>query len=329
MSYLTRYLSLWVALLTALLAPEAQLAEAQHDPTKRSDEAPFIRILGTAQDGGLPHAACSCDRCSLARRDSDYRRRIASLALVLPSSDQVYLIDATPDLREQLAALVDVRQAPGDRVDRQPVDGVFLTHAHIGHYLGLAFFGYEAIHTSGLPVLATPRMATFLRANGPWSQLVGMQNIRIHELAPNQSFSPGDQVVVTAIQAPHRDEYADTLGFLIAGPERTIFYLPDTDSWVAWTTPVTELLEKVDIALLDGTFFSADELPGRRVEEIGHPMIEQSMDLLQGLVDNQGLQVYFTHLNHSNPALDQNGRARQRIESRGFHILEDGQEFPF
>jgi len=324
------YPPLLASLVVALLGASAPApAEDPQDQAKIPARTPFIRVLGTAQDGGLPHAACSCDRCSLARKDPESRRRIASLALVLPSSDQIYLIDATPDLRQQLAALRDLRQPPDDRVDRHPVDGVFLTHAHIGHYLGLAFFGYEAIHTRGLPVLATPKMATFLRANGPWSQLVGMQNIRLHELAPNQTHSPGDQIVVTAIQAPHRDEYADTLGFLMAGPGRTIFYLPDTDSWVAWATPVTELLEKVDIALLDGTFYSADELPGRQVEEIGHPLIEQSMDLLQRLVDDQGLQVYFTHLNHSNPALDPHGGQRQRIESRGFHILEEGQEFSF
>lgn len=320
----------WLLVLPAVfLAALPHTAGAEPPTPQRSpaNRPPFVRILGTAQDGGFPHAACSCERCSLARDDPTFRRRITSLALVLPISDQIYLFDATPDLREQLAALGDLRQAPGDRVDRRPIDGVFLTHAHIGHYLGLAFFGYEAIHTSGLPVLTTPRMAEFLRANGPWSQLVGMQNIRLQELAPDQIYSPGDQVVITAIQAPHRDEYADTLGFLISGPDRTIFYLPDTDSWAAWTPPVTELLENVDIALIDGTFFSADELPGRRVEEIGHPLIEQSMDLLQGLVDDDGLQVYFTHLNHSNPVLDPDGQTRRRIESRGFHVLDEGQEF--
>jgi len=323
------HLPLFFPLLAALLGlagPERSTHQHGPPPIER-EAAPFVRVLGTAQDGGLPHAACACDRCSLARQDPGYRRQVASLALVLPSSDQVYLFDATPDLREQLATLGDVRHSPGDRVDRQPIDGVFLTHAHIGHYLGLAFFGYEAIHTSGLPVMATGRMSAFLRANGPWSQLVGMQNILLRELAPGQKHSLADNVVVTAVQAPHRDEYADTLGFLISGPDRTVLYLPDTDSWIAWPTPVTELLERVDIALLDGTFFSVGELPGRSVEEIGHPLIEQSMDLLQGLVDDHGLQVYFTHLNHSNPALDRDGLARRRIESRGFHVLEEGQEF--
>lgn len=324
LAFLLLALPLMTFLVGLLGTVEAESSKSAPNPR----ESPYIRVLGTAQDGGFPHAGCSCERCELAKRNPAHGRLVASLALVLPTADKVFLMDVSPDIRRQLDKLVDVRQPPVDRVDRQPVDGVLLTHAHIGHYLGLAFFGYEAIHTTDLPVLATPRMAEYLRTNGPWSQLVGKRNIILREMAPGQEFEAGDGVVVTAVRAPHRDEYADTLGFLISGPHQTMFYLPDTDSWQAWSPPVTEFLREVDVALLDGTFLSADELPGRRVEEIGHPLIEQSMDLLQSLVDDSGLQVYFTHLNHSNPALDADGDARKTIESRGFHILEDGTEIP-
>jgi len=318
---------LWVTALSLSLlvgwVSGGQVTSAQPRPL-----TPYLRVLGIAQDGGLPHAACSCERCERARQQPEDRTHVASVALVLPTNNQIYLFDATPDLREQLASLTDIDPGPGRQVNRDPVAGVFLTHAHIGHYLGLAFFGYEAIHTRNLPVMATPRMATFLRSNGPWSQLVTLENIRLEELNPGKPRQIGDVVVVRAVRAPHRDEYADTLGFLISGPTRTVFYLPDTDSWSAWPTPVTELLQQVDVALLDGTFFSSDELPGRRVETIGHPLIQDSMDLLQDLVDDGSLEVYFTHLNHSNPALDVDSEARISIEKRGFHVLEQGQEFP-
>lgn len=315
-----------ISLVLSLLLAWASTGQAISAQTRPL--TPFLRVLGIAQDGGLPHAACSCERCERSRQQPDNRTHVASVALVLPTDNQVYLFDATPDLREQLASLTDVAPEPRPQVNRDPIAGVFLTHAHIGHYLGLAFFGYEAIHTRNLPVMATPRMAHFLRSNGPWSQLVSLENIHLEELTPGNPRSLGDQVVVRAVQAPHRDEYADTLGFLISGPTRTIFYLPDTDSWSAWPTPVSELLQEVDVALLDGTFFSSDELPGRRVETIGHPLIQDSMELLQGLVDDGGLEVYFTHLNHSNPALDHDSDARNSIEKRGFHVLEQGQEFP-
>ena len=289
---------------------------------------PFVRVLGTVQDGGLPHVACSCDHCNAARDEPGRRRWIASLALVLPEPGRVYLFDATPDLRSQLDLLRDVRDVPRLRVDRSPVDGVFLTHVHIGHYLGLAFFGYEAVHTSELPVFASSRMAEFLRSHGPWSQLVELDNIRLLEMKPDEPVELEQGIRVTPFKAPHRDEYADTLGFAIRGSRHRMLYLPDTDSWEAWPKPLEKSLDEVDFALLDGTFYSPDELPGRDAASIGHPLITTTMDLLQALVDRGRTEVFFTHLNHSNPALDPHSEARRQIETRGFRVLDEGQEFP-
>lgn len=294
---------------------------------------PFLRVLGTAQDGGLPHAGCSCTRCERALADPGFARRVSSLAIVAPRTDghsAVYLIDASPDVREQLVALRDVREArPAavrGRVDRAPVDGVLLTHAHIGHYLGLAFFGFEAISTTRLPVWSTPRMAAYLRANGPWSQLVSRENLLLNEIEPGASFALEGGVRVTVEPVPHRDEYADTVGFRLKGPHRTVFYVPDTDAWTAWQPSLLDRLAGVDLALLDGTFYSLDELPGRDLSEIPHPLITHTMELLERRVAAGELTVYFTHLNHSNPALEPESEARREIEERGFRVLEDGQE---
>lgn len=330
----------WVGCLLALStgcgsrlgAPRGDLDSAAGDsPSKRIPEPrdlPFLRVLGTVQDGGLPHAGCSCERCDLARRQPDSRRSITSLALILPASSEIFMFDATPDIRQQLDLLSDLRSRPPGAVDRSPLDGLFLSHAHIGHYLGLAFFGYEAMHTTRLPLWVTPRMAEYLRHSGPWSQLVEFGNVELRELRAGESIRLGSGVSVQALAAPHRDEYADTLGFTITGPNRRLVYLPDTDSWRAWKEPLSRFLRGVDIALLDGTFYSVDELPGRNIESIGHPLIPATMDLLQELVDTGSLQVYFTHLNHSNPALTPNSAARRAVEGRGFRVLEERQEFP-
>ncbi|HVF60944.1 MAG TPA: MBL fold metallo-hydrolase [Thermoanaerobaculia bacterium] len=127
-------------------------------------------------------------------------------------------------------------------------------------------------------------------------------------------------------KGPFADEYSDTLGFLVRGPRRTVLYVPDTDSWRAWTRPLPELLAGVDEALLDGTFYSLDELPGRDVASIGHPLIADTMDLLAPLVKSRGLRVAFTHLNHSNPALELESAARKTIEACGFRVLAEGEE---
>jgi pyrroloquinoline quinone biosynthesis protein B len=287
-----------------------------------------VVALGTAQDGGVPQAGCECARCAAARRDPGRRRHVASLALRLPASGHTWLIDATPDLGEQLAAVHRWRPHPPAGPDRHPVDGVLLTHAHIGHYLGLAFFGYEAIDSRDLPVYASPRMAAFLRGSGPWSLLVERRNIVLHELVPGAPLALEPGLTVVPLPVPHRGELSDTLGFVVRGPRRTLLYVPDTDSWAAWERPLPEVLrrERVDVALLDGTFHDAGELPDRDVRKIGHPLMTTTVELLRGQVSTGGLQVWFTHLNHSNPTLDPASRERRELAAASFHVLEDGQE---
>ncbi|MBM4107373.1 MAG: MBL fold metallo-hydrolase [Phycisphaerae bacterium] len=309
--------------LAALLLPTAVLGQSVR-----------LRALGTAQDGGIPHAACACPRCDAARADPSRRRLVASLGLVVSgegSASKVFLIDATPDLRAQLDMLADVRDAPADRVDRAPVDGVLLTHAHVGHYAGLMFFGYEAVSTRDLPVWGTPKMIAFLRANEPWAQLVRIRNIEPREAPPGVAFEPAPGVTVTPIRVPHRDELSDTVGFRITGPARTALYIPDTEPWRNWREPFPDpitLFEGVDVAILDATFYSPGELPGRNIAAIGHPLMTETMDLLESRVRAGALTVYFTHLNHSNPVLDPAGEEARAVESRGFMILRDGQEIP-
>lgn len=294
---------------------------------------PFLRVLGIAQDGGFPHAACEHALCVRARQDPSLASGVASLGLVLPKGDgthAVLLVDATPDVRAQIDLLRDVRRPSAGRVDRAPLAGLLLTHAHIGHYLGLAFFGFEAVNTHELPVYATPRMATFLRTNGPWSQLVTKRNIALHEQAPGSRFKlgvGGAQVEIGVLAVPHRDEYSDTVGFVFAGPHRRVLYVPDTDGWDRWSPSLAAVLarERIDVALLDASFYSLDELPGRDLTQVRHPLVVATMDRLAPFVAAGG-QVFFCHLNHSNPALDPASEARRAIEARGFAVAAVGQE---
>jgi len=293
-----------------------------------TSSTPRIVVLGTAQDGGMPQTGCDCAHCSAARKNPALARHVASLAIHVPKTDHVYLIDATPDLPAQIEKIHTFHHHPEGKTDRAPVDGVLLTHAHIGHYLGLAHFGFESLNTKGIPTWASPRMAGSLRTNGRWSQLVHLGNISLKEIQPGQPFELEDGITVKAFAVPHRDEYTDTLAFVVRGPHKTLLYVPDTDSWKAWPHPLTEVLaaEKVDIALLDATFYSPDELPDRDVSKIKHPLITDTMDLLEPLVKAGKLRVGFTHLNHSNPALDRDGAARKAIEARGFRVVEEGDE---
>lgn len=304
--------------------PPPREPEPEPAPASEPMSGPRLRVLGIAQDGGLPHAACDCERCDAARRDPARASTVASVAVITSERD-VWLVDATPDLPRQLDLLADVRTLEPGRVDRSPVSGVLLTHAHMGHYLGLAHLGYEAISAEPTPVHASERMVEFLSANAPWDQLVRLEQISPRVATPGQVVELGGGVRAEPLLVPHRGEYTDTLAWYIAGPNTRSLYIPDTDPWAKWTTSIDAALADVDLLLLDGTFYSADELPGRDVSEIGHPLMTDSMDRLADHVA-AGLQVWFIHLNHSNPTLDPDSPQRRELEARGFAIAQVGRE---
>jgi pyrroloquinoline quinone biosynthesis protein B len=250
------------------------------------------------------------------------------VAVIVPrdSENAVFMIDATPDFPEQLAALADVRAAPAGKTDRAPLEGILLTHAHVGHYLGLAQLGFEVLSTKDIPVHATPKMAEFLRTQGPWSQLVDQHNISLVELTAGSAFELAPKISATALLVPHRDEFSDTVAFVIAGERKKLLFVPDTDPWARWPSDPLRLFEGIDVALVDGTFHSMDELPGRDIATIGHPLMVDTMELLQARVDEGSLDVWFLHLNHSNPALDPESAERREIERRGFAVAHAGLE---
>jgi pyrroloquinoline quinone biosynthesis protein B len=286
---------------------------------------PRLRVLGTAQDGGLPHAACDCERCEAAREHPSRASPVASLAVIVPDHG-VWIVDATPDLPRQLDALADVRNFEPGRVDRSPLSGILLTHAHMGHYLGLAHLGYEAISAEPTPVYASARMVEFLQGNAPWDQLVRLGQLEPHPATPGQVIDLGGGLEAEPLLVPHRGEYTDTFAWYLSGSRARALYIPDTDPWAKWTTEIDAALVDVDLLLLDGTFYSADELPGRDVSEIGHPLMTDSMDRLAAHVE-AGLQVWFIHLNHSNPTLEPGSPQRRELEARGFTIAQVGREF--
>lgn len=273
-------------------------------------------VLGIAQDGGVPHIGCTQELCVEARRDPARRQRVASLGLVDDLAGARFLIDATPDLASQIESL-NAGRTLADR--RRPVDGILLTHAHMGHYAGLLQLGREALGADAVPVYATPRMAAFLRGNGPWSQLVALRNIELREIEPGREFVLTPGLAVTALSVPHRDEWSDTVGFVVRGPAARLLYVPDVDKWESWDRRVEDVAAGVDTALLDGTFFSADELPGRSLAEIPHPVVAETTSRLAPLAR----RVVFIHLNHTNRLLF-DPAARAELEAKGFRVARDG-----
>jgi pyrroloquinoline quinone biosynthesis protein B len=277
-------------------------------------------VLGIAQDGGVPHIGCAQAPCVRARRDPARRQRVAALGLVDEVAGQRFLVDATPDLPSQID---DLNRGRTLSDGRRPVDGILLTHAHMGHYTGLMWLGREALGARAVPVYATPRLAAYLRTNGPWSQLVALGQIDLREVEPGREVALTRALAATPIRVPHRDELSDTVGWRIRGPARTILYVPDIDKWERWDRRLEDEVASVDIALLDGTFLAADEVPGRSLEEIPHPLVGETTARLGPLAH----RVVFVHLNHTN-ALLHDPAERRRLEASGARVAFDGQVFP-
>ncbi len=235
-------------------------------------EKPFVVVLGVAQDAGYPQADCQKSCCRPAWEQPHRRRLVSCIAVVDPASGQFWVVDATPDFPEQQHLVQNM--LPGRPLK---LAGIFLTHAHVGHYTGLMHLGREAMGTKGVPVYAMPRMGDFLKNNGPWSQLLALKNIELRNMKADSVVLLNERLRVTPMLVPHRDEFSETVGFRIEGPGKSLLFIPDIDKWERWEQDINAVVGGVDFALLDGTFYQNGEIPGRDMSEIPHPFIEESI----------------------------------------------------
>jgi pyrroloquinoline quinone biosynthesis protein B len=270
-------------------------------------------VLGTIQDAGSPHIACKKDCCKALFNLPDPDRKVVSLGLI--HRGKTYLFEATPDMSTQLKSLQSMAGS-----ESEFPDGIFLTHAHIGHYTGLMYLGKEATNSSEVPVYAMPRMKQFLETNGPWNALVENKNISLRDLADSEKVSLTDGLDVTPLLVPHRDEYSETVGFLIECNTKKILFIPDIDKWEKWNLSIIEKISEIDHAFVDATFFSGEEINNRDISEIPHPFIIESMAMFDTLANSEKNKIHFIHFNHTNPVLDTSSAAYKNVINAGYRI---------
>jgi pyrroloquinoline quinone biosynthesis protein B len=277
-----------------------------------------LTVLGIAQDAGAPHIGCLKSCC----KETTIKHKVVSLGLVDPTEGKSWLFEATPDITAQLKALQKT-----SHFSTQVPDAIILTHAHIGHYTGLMYLGKEALGAKKVPVLCMPRLKSFLENNGPWSQLVNDSNIVARRLKANRDTALSNLVSLTPILVPHRDEYSETAGYIIQGPQKSALFIPDIDKWDKWNQDIREIIREVDYAFIDGTFYNGNELPHRNMQEIPHPFVVESMNRLRELPNTQKNKVYFIHLNHTNPLLNTSSEEAKALREAGYHIAQEGDQF--
>ncbi len=282
---------------------------------------PFLVVLGTCQDAGSPHIGCKRTCCKDLWAHPDHTRMVVSLGLVDPVHQKNWLFEATPNLPRQVQLLRNYSSFAKTDVP----DGIFVSHAHIGHYAGLMYLGREALNAHHATVFVMPRMQNFLTTNGPWSQLVSLQNIQLQPMQNHTAVQVSPTLTVTPIQVPHRDEYSETIGFLIEGPSHKVLFIPDIDKWSKWNQDIASWIRKVDYTFLDATFYDAAEINNRDIAEIPHPFVVESMKAFASLSAIDKKKVHFIHFNHTNPLLNPDSPQAQTVLKNGFQIARLGQ----
>lgn len=283
--------------------------------TKNNINAPYIIVLGTIQDGGFTSPKSQKKYYNDSFKILKNSKKVSSIAIVDPINKQQWIIDASPDFKEQLYNLQE-------QTSLYDLDGILLTHAHIGHYLGLAYLGKEAMNTEKVKVFCMKRMINFLNNNGPWDQLIKNNNIYLSKIKKNKEFELNKNIKVIPFTVPHRDEYSETVCFLIISKQKKLIYIPDIDKWNLWDKNILEIIKSVDYALIDGTFYDEHELE-RDMSKIPHPFVCESMELFKNLSNKEKNKIFFTHLNHTNPLLIKNSIQQKEVIDKGFNIAQE------
>ncbi|MCF7561489.1 MBL fold metallo-hydrolase [Sabulilitoribacter multivorans] len=282
----------------------------------------YITVLGIAQDAGYPQINCENDCCKSAHDNSESKKLVSCLGLIDLENHKKFLFDATPDLTEQVQILKT------NHLDNQKViDGIFLTHAHMGHYTGLMYLGFEALGGNNIPVYVMPRMKSYLENNGPWSQLVKYKNIDIKPLQNDSTIVLNNSLKITPLLVPHRDEFSETVGYRIEGKNKSALFIPDIDKWQKWERNIIEEVKKVDYAVLDASFFRDGEID-RDMSEIPHPFTTETTSLFENESMTTKSKIHFIHFNHSNPTIKDSHHLKDSIQNLGFNFAKEGSRFP-
>ena len=276
-------------------------------------------LLGTAQDGGLPQAGCQQQCCNSLPLSA--HRYPVSLGLV-DKEGNGHLIDTTRHLAGQLSIW-----------NHPPLSSIFLTHAHFGHVDGLGLLGKETMNAQGLNLHVSPSMFHLMEETPQWALMLAQGVFSEHVFIHDDRIVLAEELVVEPVHVPHRAELSDMHAFVVRGPNHSLLYLPDHDDWGSTLerhqcTSIRQWLNllKVDIALIDGTFWDMDELPALRQNNVPHPPVSETLDRLGARRDGDP-ELFFIHLNHTNPLHDERSEASAKVRSMGWGVAQQGQQF--
>jgi len=280
-----------------------------------------IFVSGTVQDGGYPHTGCREDCCKEAWKNHLLRKNVASIAIIDHHSKKYWIIDITPDFKIQYQMINEYLK------DIYNFSGIFLTHSHVGHYIGLLELGLEILNTKNIPVYVMPQLLKFLKKNDSINFLFKSNNIRSIEIEEKHNINLSADLTISSFLVPHRNEMSETVGYNIKTKDNSIIYIPDIDAWSDWDKNIINVVKGNDLIFIDGTFYDKRELKSRSIQDVPHPSIIESIELFKDLDKINKNKIYFTHFNHTNIVLNKKSHQYKNLLNNNFNVLEDKQIF--
>ncbi len=305
-----------------------------------------IKVLGSAAGGGFPQWNCSCTNCARVRQGNfSSRPRTQTQVAVSPDNAVWFLLNASPDLRAQLNAAPELApQGPKG----PPIAAILLTSADVDAVMGLLhlreFHPLRIFSTRSVRRILTEENSLFrvlARSNPParWEELP------LDRLLPLVTQSTGGAksnlfVKAVPLEGAFPDYVSESLrrslenedaviGLQFMQNEKRFFFAPNLPGrGESWKRRVTES----HLALLDGTFWSDDELAkvqrgNKSPQEMGHLRLSGGSGLLDQLHLAAKTRRVLIHLNNTNPVLDEGSTERQAVVNAGWEVAYDGMEF--
>jgi pyrroloquinoline quinone biosynthesis protein B len=299
-----------------------------------------IKVLGAAAGGGLPQWNCTCANCSALRSNNpNIQSRTQSQLAVTADDDTWFLINASPDLRQQLIDNSEIHPDPTKGLRNTPVAAIILTSADLDHVLGLLLMR----EFTPVRIYATRPVISILKKNSFFHMLDRLpRQSRWTEIEPNVSFHAGNGLTCTPIALSNSlptyiseedrasmDPTGATIGLIFEDPQGArAAYLPALPSVSA---PLKQLLSTCSTIFIDGTFWSDEELqkiqPGTPLaRSMGHLPIAGPEGSLASLQDLKDIRKIYTHINNTNPILQEQSSERRAVEHAGWEVAWDGLE---
>jgi len=307
-----------------------------------------VKVLGSAAGGGFPQWNCGCANCSRVRRGVfKGRARTQAQVAISPAGSTWFLLNASPDLRQQISATPEL--APKDAGRNTPIAAIILTSADVDSVLGLLHLReFQPLRLYSTPsvrraVIAENSLFRTLERSRPPVQWEDLRVKDAVQLCPGSGQKAEEVLSCTAI--PLGGQFPDYLsdglraklekteaviGLEIVHGGKRLFYAPSlAGRGEEWKRAVSDS----DLALLDGTFWTDDELvkvqgSAKTARQMGHLPLSGAGGLLEEMQGARKPRRVLIHLNNTNPVLDEESSAHRAVRDAGWEVAYDGMEIP-